>query len=79
MGIIASEGNAYGLSLNDGKLELLRIRCNNDIYDTVGNAIPVKNQMKYLGAILSDSGGHDVELNRRLAIAGQEFRNLSRI
>ena len=79
MEIIASEGKKYGLALNDEKLVLLRIKSDQDIFDSGGNTIPVKNQMQYLGAMLSDSGGHDVELNRRLAIAAQEFRSLARI
>ena len=57
----------------------MRINCQDDIYDTAGDPIVCKHQIKYLGAMLSDTAGHDVELNRRLAIAGQEFTALSRI
>ena len=58
---------------------ITKIKSDQAIFDSGGNAIPVKNQMQYLGAMLSDLGGHDVELNRRLAIAAQEFRSLARI
>ena len=73
MHLIAAEGKSDGLSLNNEKLELLRIRCDDNIYDTEGIPITCKHQMKYLGAMISDSSGHDVEMNQRFVIIAQEF------
>ena len=76
---IATQGKKYGLSLNMDKLEMIRMNTKLDIMDPMQNAIPCKQSMRYLGALLSDTGNIRSELGQRIGLARQEFHELARI
>ena len=72
-------GSQYGLSFNWGKLELMKVRTNDDIYNNAGVPIANKSSIVYLGTSLSADGRIGSELSRRLGAATQDFKVLHSI
>ena len=71
---IAGAGANMGMELHWDKFQLLQINCQMRITDPAGKIISPTPQMKYLGAILYDSGDIKPELGRRLGAAWGEFQ-----
>eukprot|EP00959_Pyramimonas_sp_CCMP1952_P176409 3686463-Pyramimonas_sp.AAC.1 len=79
MNCIEGCGAHYGLSFNWGKLELMKVRANGDIYNNAGEPIASKSSIIYLGTSLSADGRIGSELSRRLGAATQDFKVLHSI
>ena len=79
MMLVAEFGKEYGLELNWKKVELLPIRCDAHILDPAGNDLHSAESIKYLGALLSNTGKIDSELNRRLGMAVADFKTLKQV
>ena len=79
MDCIATEGRRYGLQLNNSKLEMLQIHSNATIMDPDGNPVKCKASLKYLGAVLQNTGRIDPEIGSKLGMTRQDFRRLIQI
>ena len=69
MNVIRELGAQYGLSFNEGKLEVLRINHSGHLYKTDGDKIKEKEAMVYLGSLLSADGKVQADLGRRIGAA----------
>jgi len=76
---VSSAGSAYGLELHWGKLQLIKIRCNDHVRRPDGTRISPQSELMYLGSAVSDDGRAKRELSRRVGMAAGEFRQLSRL
>ena len=76
---VASAGKRYGLELHLGKLQLINVGSSATVRLPDGNDLHPKPQMEYLGTALSDAACSDTELSRRIGMAKQDFRHLSRV
>ena len=76
---VSCAGANYGLELHWGKLQLIKVRCNEHVHRPDGTKIEPQTELLYLGSVVSDDGRVHRELSRRLGMAGAEFRQLSRL
>ena len=76
---VSEAGSTYGLELHWGKLQLMRVRCEDAVHRPDGSAIEAHSELLYLGSVVSDDGRVSKELARRLGMARSEFRALARI
>ena len=79
MEAVADAGAVYGLSLNWSKVEALPVGCDCRILAPDGSAVSTKQQMVYLGSVLSADGKSGSEISRRLGAARSEFDKLLRV
>lgn len=77
MKAVSEAGEAYGLSLHWGKLQLLQVRCQESVHRPDGDKIDPKDSMTYLGATVADDGRIGRELARRLGMASSDFRAMA--
>ena len=61
------------MSFNAGKFEALQMNCDADLHTGQGLDIPVKDSIKYLGALLSADGHSHSEASRRIGMAKAEL------
>ena len=78
MDCIADQGLAYGMQFNWDKLEILAVNASVEILGKNNVPIKCKSSIKYLGSILSADGHISSELSRRIGMASQDFKNLSK-
>lgn len=76
---VSDAGAAYGLSLHWGKLQLMQVRCSNDLLRPDCSKIEAKDTMTYLGTCLSSDGRISQELAKRLGLASADFRAMARM
>ena len=69
----------YGLSFNEGKLEVLRINYAGHLYKINGETIKEKEAMVYLGSLLSVDGRAQADLGRRIGAAKMAFKELEAV
>ena len=79
MDLVRAGGHAYGLKLNDSKVEVLNVGRDAVLLTASGAAVKRKTAMVYLGSVLSADGRVKAELGRRLALAQRVFDDLSRV
>ena len=79
MECVRSLGLEYGLHLNNKKLEVLAVNHDGAITLPDGSAVKRKQCMTYLGSLLSADGRSGPELDRRLGLAEQTFKDLRRV
>ena len=72
-------GRTYGLSLNFDKIEALPVKCLQTIQNSDGSAVKTKECLKYLGCSLDSNGRMMGELKQKIAIARDEFNQLSKV
>ena len=77
MDVIIAVGGDYGLKINWKKVEVFGVRCNPEIFTTDGLPVEQKELITYLGALISADGFIQSEINRRIGMAGADFRILS--
>ena len=78
MDCIADQGLAYGMQFNWDKLEILAVNASVEILSKNNVPIKYKSSIQYLGSILSADGHFSSELSRRIGMASQDFKNLSK-
>ena len=76
---IRAFGAAYGLSFNEGKLEVLCVNHDGVIKTMGGEDVKRKDSMVYLGGLLTADGRIGPELGRRLGMAQRVFQELQRV
>ena len=76
---IQTAGLRYGMELHIDKFQLLMVQCKAQLKDSFGNVITMKDEMEYLGTILSCNSGPGRELSRRIGIAKAEYGALSKV
>ena len=74
---VSAAGATYGLELHWGKLQLMRVRCEAVVRRPDHAVIEAKEEITYLGSLVSADGRSSRELVRRIALARAEFRELS--
>ena len=79
MMVIANLGKLYGLELNWSKVEAMSKFKLEPLRNSDGREIQMKESIVYLGASVSIDGSIDSEISRRLGMAQQDFKNLSRV
>ena len=79
MTVIINLGKQYGLELNWSKVESMSSVKLDVLQNLDGRKIQIKDFIVYLGALVSIDGNVDSEISRRIGMAQQDFRNLSRI
>ena len=72
-------GTEYGLVFNWDKLEMTAVGKDVQILKFDGSPVKCKDNMIYLGSLLSSDGRIDTEISRRLGMAQEEFQLLSRV
>eukprot|EP00959_Pyramimonas_sp_CCMP1952_P119085 2489982-Pyramimonas_sp.AAC.1 len=72
-------GKQYGLSLSWNKVEMMRVRSDAHVVNSVEDTVKEKEALLYLGAHISSDGRSGSELNRRLGAAKQYFNVLHAI
>ena len=73
---IEIKGREYGLNLNKKKCELLTTEDKPDIYFENKENIKKKDEVKYLGISLNQSGDNRKELSHRIANASRTLQKL---
>ena len=76
---VESSGANFGLKLHADKFHLLCARCTEQIRHTDGKGVCPEEELRYLGASISDDGRIQTELGRRLGMAHADFRALSKL
>ena len=76
---VCDAGAACGLQLHWGKLQLVKIKVDDDIRRPDGTIIEASDEMAYLGTVLRADGRFSPELARRLGMAGADFRSLMQL
>ena len=66
-------GSQYGMSFNASKFKALHMNCDADLHTGQGVDIPVKDSIKYLGALLNADGYSHSEVSRGIGMAKAEF------
>ena len=79
MASISACGNKHGLELHWGKLQLMKVRCGENVRKPDGSIVEATDEMVYLGASICNDGRLGRELSRRLGFATREFNNLLRV
>ena len=79
MDLIAARGAEYGLSLNWGKVKLLRVNHDGRIRTPEGADVEETSSLLYLGATLHSDARHGAEVSRRIGQAGREFLALQQV
>ena len=79
MSCVEECGKQYGLSLNWSKVEMMRVRSNAHVVNSVGEIVREKEALVYLGTQLSSDGRCGSELSRRIGAAKQDFKVLDSI
>ena len=79
MAVIADLGKCYGLELNWKKVEAMSSKSSDVIRGADGYEIDMKESVVYLGASISIDGSISSEISRRLGMAQQDFKALSKI
>ena len=77
----STAGQRYGLSLHYDKFQLLHVGSPSDsnVKMPDGRELDAKNEMTYLGTVLSADGRVSNELSRRIGLARGSFRTLCKI
>lgn len=75
---ISRVGLRYGLELHGNKFQLLQVGPKHCIRRPDGSAIVSGDRLTYLGAVVTADGRGGPELSRRLGMAANDFRELSR-
>ena len=75
---IQNVGLRFGLQLHPDKLQLLQIGPQTVIHRPDGSVVIPRDSMVYLGTLVTSDGTGSKELTRRLGLALQDFRCLSR-
>ena len=68
-------GSQYGMTFNASKFEALQMNCVADLHTGQGVQIPVRNSIKYSGALLSADGYSHSEVSRRIAALAWQRRS----
>jgi hypothetical protein len=76
---VSDAGARYGLELHWGKLQLMRVRCEDTVRKPEGGCIESKPGLSYLGTVISEDGRIGKELARRIGAAHSDFRSLVRL
>ena len=79
MNAVVELGKEYGMQINWKKVDVMQMRAEADICDPGGKVLVSKDSIKYLGALLHESGKIDSELSRRIGIASGDFKKLSAV
>jgi hypothetical protein len=79
MDCVEEFGAEYGLALNWQKIEVLPARREAAMTTLNGSAVKQKDNMFYLGALLSADGRVGSELSRRLGMAQADFKALAQV
>ena len=79
MGCVGRAGRACGLAFNWKKLEVLSLGGACQLFTPEGAEIKQKQNLLYLGCILSADGSSGTELSRRLGAAKNEFEKIRRV
>ena len=79
MDAVISTGAKYGLAINWEKVDVLSVRCFPKVQNLSGMSIVQKPSIQYLGAVISADGSIQSELNRRLGMAGADFKVLDKV
>jgi hypothetical protein len=74
---VSEAGATYGLELHWGKLQLLQVRCDDEVQRPDSSSIDPQEDLVYLGTVISSDGRLSKELARRLGMAYGAFRDLS--
>ena len=78
-GTLSFSGLSKGLELNNSKLEVLTLDCDDVILDDTGQPIKRKDRIIYLGSLLCADGQAHAEVSRRLGAATAAFNELHRV
>ena len=76
---VQKSGKQFGLELHAKKFQLIQAKCNTELKAIDGLPIIPKEDMVYLGAVITSDGRVGRELARRLGAANAEFRALARL
>lgn len=77
--VLERTGKMYGLSLNWQKTQALSVGTAARLQMPDGSYYPEKDNIEYLGGLLSKDGRSDSELSRKIGIASADFRQLVRL
>ena len=75
---VSQAGAACGLELHWGKLQLMRVRSDEQVHRPDGSIIDSNEDMTYLGSLVSEEGRASRELLRRIGIAHSELLGVLR-
>ncbi len=67
------------MQLNWKKVEMLPVRCNDQLFNPDGLPISAADSFIYLGAMISNDAGMESELSRRIGMAVTDFKALKKI
>ena len=76
---VSDAGRNHGMELRRGKLQLMKIRCQDNAPRPDGSNVEASDEMMYLGASIGSEGGICRKLVRRLGLAKLEFDKLQKL
>jgi hypothetical protein len=76
---LAQAGSLYGMEPHAGKFQLLQVQTNSKIHSVGGHPVPVTDHLSYLGSTLASDGRATAELSRRIGMAKNDFKALSKV
>ena len=79
MRAIEDHGREDGLQIHWGKVELVKVCTNQQVFKSDGTPFEAKESMIYLGSALHASGRSVTEISRRIGQAAAEFKLLSTV
>ena len=75
---VQKAGGDYGLTLHQGKFQLLKVRTTSALHNPDGGEIESAASMTYLGSLVHDDGKAVLEITRRIGMCKSLFQKLSR-
>ena len=76
---VASAGQSYGMELHWGKFQPLPVQSRPNLRTPIGEPIPTKQRMDYLGTVISADVHDHHELVKRIAMAKADFLALENV
>jgi len=76
---VSTAGKRFGMELHYGKLQLITVGGSVAVVMPTGETLQPQAEMQYLGTVLSEDGGVNSELGRRIGQAKAEHRSLVKI